>query len=130
MGRRKASAGRKCWKRQCPVFLGSHGSRTRAFRIWKKPRCEQVRAVHRVRDKKIFLWRACGTTLRARERGDFSPRATRLEKCRNFSEEWPPHKGEQQGCFSINSMREFAIPSEWRLMDRDGDRALLHACLR
>src|SRR5882724_2886566 len=34
---RKVSAGRKCWKRQCPSS-GSTGSRTRAFRNWNEPR--------------------------------------------------------------------------------------------
>ena len=36
-------------------------------------------------------------------------RASWLEERRDVSKNGPLNKGEQQGCFSVNSMREFAI---------------------
>ena len=55
--------------------------------------------------------------------------ASWLEEHRDISQEWSSHKGEQQGCFSVNSMREFAILPDEAYGVVTENRALLQRLL-
>jgi TetR/AcrR family transcriptional regulator, copper-responsive repressor len=90
--------------------MGSMVSPTQACRNWSGHGREQVRTVFKFRDKKD-LFVACRRYYPEgqEKRGLLTKQPLGRNNVEAFLKHGPLNKGEQKGCFSVNSMREFAI---------------------
>jgi TetR/AcrR family transcriptional regulator, copper-responsive repressor len=109
MGRPKGFSREEVLEKAMPVFWKHGFADTSVQELDRATGVNKSGLYTEFRDKEDLLWGACGTILRARGRGDFLPRTLLAGRTSRLLKNGPLHKGEQQGCFSVKSMREFAI---------------------
>ena len=109
-GVQRTLAERKCWRKRCPSF-GSTGLRTRAFKELERATGVNKSGLYtEFRDKEDLFVACLRHYLESQgKRGLLTKEPLGWKNVEIFLKNGPLNKGEQQGCFSINSMRELAI---------------------
>jgi AcrR family transcriptional regulator len=116
---------RKCWRRQC-LSSGSTALRTRAQELERATGVNRSGLHTEFRDKED-LFVACLRYYLERQgkRGLLTREPPGWKNVETFLRHGPLNKGKQQGCFSVSSMREFAILPDEAYRAVTENRALL-----
>jgi TetR/AcrR family transcriptional regulator, copper-responsive repressor len=112
-GRPKNFSREEVLEKAMPIFW-KRGFPTRPFRNWGKPQVWPSRACIWSSETRKILFVAClRHYLKSQEkRGLLTQEPLGWNNVETFLKSGPLRKGEQQGCFSVNSIREFAILPE------------------
>jgi TetR/AcrR family transcriptional regulator, copper-responsive repressor len=128
MGRPKSFSREEVLEKAMPVFWKHGFADTSLQELERATGVNKSGLYSEFRDKEDLFVACLRHYLESQEKRGFLTREPLgWKNVENFLKNGPLNKGEQQGCFSVNSMREFAILPDEALWGRDGESSAIAA---